>query len=106
MVTSINNFDSAGVNNLTTVRRIGSYYCDITRYDEAMNWYQRTLAGKEKALGKDHPDTLATVYYIALVFKHSALEYFSYEGIAIYLSDTECYIAIGELIAPKNQFSY
>ncbi|KAF3286138.1 hypothetical protein TWF970_009688 [Orbilia oligospora] len=99
-MTSINSFDSAGVNSLTTVKRIGSYYCDIARYGEAMNWYQRALAGK------DHPDTLATVYYIASAPKHSALEYFSYEGIAIYLSDTECYIAIGKLIAPKIQFSY
>ncbi|KAJ6255791.1 hypothetical protein Dda_9472 [Drechslerella dactyloides] len=38
------------------------------KYDEAMRWYERALAGKEKTLGKDHPDTLDTVHAIASVF--------------------------------------
>ncbi|KAF3922111.1 hypothetical protein ABW20_dc0110461 [Dactylellina cionopaga] len=42
------------------------------KYDEAMQWYQQALAGKEKALGKDDPDTLITVNNIA--------EAFSYQG--------------------------
>ncbi|KAF3314504.1 hypothetical protein TWF173_004587 [Orbilia oligospora] len=28
--------------------------------DEAMQWYERALAGKEKALGKDYLSTLVT----------------------------------------------
>ncbi|EPS38343.1 hypothetical protein H072_8027 [Dactylellina haptotyla CBS 200.50] len=38
------------------------------KYDEAMRWYERALAGKEKALGKEHPSILSTVHNIAIVF--------------------------------------
>ncbi|KAJ6258209.1 hypothetical protein Dda_7128 [Drechslerella dactyloides] len=38
------------------------------KYDEAMQWYERALVGRKKALGKDHPDTLSTVHKIASVF--------------------------------------
>ncbi|KAF3240648.1 hypothetical protein TWF128_011263 [Orbilia oligospora] len=40
------------------------------KYDEAMQWYERALAGREKALGKDHPSTLSTVHNIAAVFSN------------------------------------
>ncbi|KAF3234348.1 hypothetical protein TWF217_003778 [Orbilia oligospora] len=40
------------------------------KYDEAMQWYERALAGYEKALGKDHPSTLDTVHNIASVFSN------------------------------------
>src|SRR5437763_1584167 len=39
-------------------------------YGDALEWYERALTGKEKALGKDHPSTLNTVHNIALVFCH------------------------------------
>ncbi|KAL7272427.1 hypothetical protein RUND412_004759 [Rhizina undulata] len=38
------------------------------RYDEALELYQRALAGGEKALGKGHLDTLTTVHDMAMVF--------------------------------------
>jgi tetratricopeptide (TPR) repeat protein len=31
-------------------------------------WYQRALDGREKTLGKGHPDTLATFHNMASVF--------------------------------------
>ncbi|KAF3275832.1 hypothetical protein TWF132_002603 [Orbilia oligospora] len=42
------------------VHSIAAVFSKQGKYDEAMQWYQRALAGKEKALGKDHPSTLAT----------------------------------------------
>ena len=39
-----------------------------------MEWYGRALAGKEKALGKDHPDKLTTVHNMSLVFQCEVLE--------------------------------
>src|SRR5947208_15125339 len=38
------------------------------RYDDALEWHERALAGKEKTLGKDHPSTLDTVNNMAVVF--------------------------------------
>ncbi|KAL7266392.1 hypothetical protein RUND412_011064 [Rhizina undulata] len=38
------------------------------RYDEALELYQRALAGQEKALGKDDLDTLVTAHNMALLF--------------------------------------
>jgi tetratricopeptide (TPR) repeat protein len=40
------------------------------KYDKALEWFQRALDGKEKALGNDHPDTLDTVNNMALVFNN------------------------------------
>jgi len=40
------------------------------RYKQAMELYERALAGYEEALGVDHPDTLGTVNNMALVFGH------------------------------------
>ncbi|KAK6356073.1 hypothetical protein TWF718_000447 [Orbilia javanica] len=40
------------------------------KYDEAMQWYERALAGTKKVLGEDHPSTFDTVNNIALVFKN------------------------------------
>ncbi|KAL7275372.1 hypothetical protein RUND412_001677 [Rhizina undulata] len=45
------------------------------RYEEALDLYQRALAGYEKTLRKDHPSTLTTVHAIALVFDE-ALEFY------------------------------
>ena len=38
------------------------------QYDKALKFYGRALAGEEKSLGVDHPNTLAIVYNMALVF--------------------------------------
>ncbi|RVD84000.1 uncharacterized protein DFL_005767 [Arthrobotrys flagrans] len=40
------------------------------KYDEAMQWYERALSGKENTLGKDHPSILNTVNNMASVFKN------------------------------------
>jgi tetratricopeptide (TPR) repeat protein len=37
-------------------------------YGGALVWFQRALDGRERVLGKDHRDTLDTIYCIALVF--------------------------------------
>jgi tetratricopeptide (TPR) repeat protein len=37
-------------------------------YATAMECYQRALGGREKTLGKDHPDTLSTVHNMGSVF--------------------------------------
>ncbi|KAF3164448.1 hypothetical protein TWF225_001662 [Orbilia oligospora] len=50
------------------VHNIAGVFSNQGKYDEAMQWYQRAIAGSEKALGKDHPSTLDTVNNIALVF--------------------------------------
>ncbi|KAK6356076.1 hypothetical protein TWF718_000450 [Orbilia javanica] len=42
------------------------------KYDDAMQWYERALAGKEKVLGKDHSSTLDIVNSIAVVFSKQA----------------------------------
>ncbi|KAF3112298.1 hypothetical protein TWF706_010885 [Orbilia oligospora] len=41
------------------IYNIAIIFDNQSRYDEAMQWYKRALAGYEKALGKDHPSTLA-----------------------------------------------
>jgi len=47
---------------------LGDVYRRHGGYDKALEWYRRALAGREKALGADHPDTLVTVNQMALVF--------------------------------------
>src|SRR5436305_11233318 len=37
-------------------------------FNDALNSYERELAGKEKVLSKGHPSTLETVHNIAVVF--------------------------------------
>lgn len=53
---------------LRAVNYIGRVFDNQGKYDTAMQWYERALAGREKTLGKDHPDTLTTVHGIGLVF--------------------------------------
>ena len=38
-------------------------------YGAALERYQRALAGEEKTLGKDHPETLTTVQKAAIAFQ-------------------------------------
>ncbi|KAL7276546.1 hypothetical protein RUND412_000469 [Rhizina undulata] len=47
---------------------IGAAFNQLGFLNQAEELYRRSLAGKEKALGSDHPSTLATVNNMALVF--------------------------------------
>ena len=47
-----------------------SFYQSQGRYTEAERLYRRALAGNEKQLGPDHPDTLRTVHGLAIVYDH------------------------------------
>ena len=65
------------------------------KYDTALEWYKRALAGKEKSLGPDHPSTLTTVHNMAFAFWEQgdyvkALQYWerSYEGRRRVLGDS------------------
>ncbi|KAF3931136.1 hypothetical protein ABW20_dc0109170 [Dactylellina cionopaga] len=55
---------------LDLVHNIALTFQHQGKYDKAMRWYERALAGYEKALGVDHPSTLRTVNNIAGVFKN------------------------------------
>ncbi|KAF8533194.1 hypothetical protein BDD12DRAFT_947879 [Trichophaea hybrida] len=47
---------------------VGIVFWEKGDYSSALKWYQRALDGREKILGRDHPDTLTTVNNMALVF--------------------------------------
>ncbi|GMI35440.1 hypothetical protein TeGR_g1209 [Tetraparma gracilis] len=51
---------------LGTVCHIAETYRETGRYSEAMEWGERSLAGEEAELGKNHPSTLISVYNLAL----------------------------------------
>ncbi|RVD86093.1 uncharacterized protein DFL_004387 [Arthrobotrys flagrans] len=53
---------------LASMINIALVFNNQGNYDEVMQWYERALTGREKALGKDHPLTLSTVNDIAGVF--------------------------------------
>ena len=44
---------------LRIAHNMASIFGKQGQYEKALEWYQRALAGKEKALGVDHPDTLS-----------------------------------------------
>ena len=44
------------------------------KYDEALEWYRRALAGQEKSLGKDHQDTISTNLRIEELLREQRLE--------------------------------
>ncbi|KAF3920525.1 hypothetical protein ABW20_dc0108726 [Dactylellina cionopaga] len=48
----------AGIHNIAMVLQ------NQRKFSEAMQWYQKALAGQSKTLGEDHPETLITVYNI------------------------------------------
>jgi len=63
------------VNNLAVVTT------NQGRYEDAREWYERALAGKENVHGKDHPSTLKTVNNMGIYFAsqgryEEALEWF------------------------------
>jgi tetratricopeptide (TPR) repeat protein len=47
---------------------MGTVFNGQGEYGKALEWYRRALDGREKTLGKDHPDTLETVHNMASVF--------------------------------------
>ncbi|KAL7276144.1 hypothetical protein RUND412_000877 [Rhizina undulata] len=49
---------------------LGLTYRELGYYKQVEAFYRNAMAGKEKALGKDHLDTLVTVHNIALVFQN------------------------------------
>ncbi|KAF3112319.1 hypothetical protein TWF706_010906 [Orbilia oligospora] len=53
---------------LSTVNNIALIFSNQSKYDKAIQWYNRALASRKKALGKDHPSTLSTVNNIAAIF--------------------------------------
>ncbi|KAF5861950.1 hypothetical protein ETB97_012273 [Aspergillus alliaceus] len=48
---------------------LGNLYSDQGKLKEAEAMYQRSLAGKEKALGPDHISTLDTVHNLGILYK-------------------------------------
>lgn len=54
---------------LNEFKSMAVLYCDQGEYKKALEWYQRTLIGREAALGKKHPDTLHIINNMAMVYK-------------------------------------
>ncbi|KAF1949112.1 hypothetical protein CC80DRAFT_555727, partial [Byssothecium circinans] len=46
---------------LTSVSQLGSVLERQGKYEEAEAMHQRALEGREKVLGREHPDTLTSV---------------------------------------------
>ena len=59
--------NAAGDEALGLAFKLAHLYLEQGKYDEAKAMYERVLASKERTLGADHPDTLATVNNLALV---------------------------------------
>ncbi|KAF8467212.1 hypothetical protein BDZ91DRAFT_762700 [Kalaharituber pfeilii] len=55
---------------LHTVHNIAVVYEQQGKYSQALELYQRALAGYEKSLGVDHPSTLRTVNNMAVVYEN------------------------------------
>ncbi|KAK6513271.1 hypothetical protein TWF506_009430 [Arthrobotrys conoides] len=55
VITLLNSCDLHSVDTVCAMDKIGEYYFGTARFDEAMQWNEQTLVGKEKALGEDHP---------------------------------------------------
>ena len=61
--------NAAGDEALGLAFELAVLYDEQGKYDEAKAMHERVLAGKERTLGADHPDTLATVHSLATVLK-------------------------------------
>jgi len=53
---------------LHIVDNIALVFDNQGQYEKALEFYERALAGRQKALGVDHPDTLTTVNNMASIF--------------------------------------
>ncbi|GMH57950.1 hypothetical protein TrLO_g7276 [Triparma laevis f. longispina] len=58
-----------------TLNNLGSVYDDLKNYEKAFEYYEKDLKGSEKTLGKNHPDTLATVMNIAIIYVSGLNDY-------------------------------
>ncbi|MCJ1313658.1 hypothetical protein MMC25_007337 [Agyrium rufum] len=56
--------------NSVSATWFGLFYQGQGRYDEAETLFERALAGREKKLGPEHPDTLGTVENLATVYRN------------------------------------
>ncbi|KAK6356045.1 hypothetical protein TWF718_000419 [Orbilia javanica] len=61
---------SSTKDTLDTIHKIAEIFSSQGNYKEAMEWHERVLAGREKTLGKDHPETLKVVNDIAWVLSY------------------------------------
>ncbi|KAK6497455.1 hypothetical protein TWF481_011863 [Arthrobotrys musiformis] len=50
---------------LDIIHKIAVIFSSQGKYDEATEWHEKVLAGREKILGEDHPKTLTTINNIA-----------------------------------------
>ena len=57
------------------MNNLGTVYDDLKDYEKALEYYERALKGKEKTLGKTHPQTLMTVMNIAIVYHVGTKDY-------------------------------
>ncbi|KAF2027559.1 HET-domain-containing protein [Setomelanomma holmii] len=51
-----------------SVSNLGTVLSRQGKYDEAEAMHRRALEGREKVLGREHPDTLTSVYHLAFLF--------------------------------------
>ena len=58
---SAERLDTLVLGTLDRLKNMGHKYYSQGDYAKALEWYHRALDGQEKTLGRDHPDTLATV---------------------------------------------
>src|SRR5258705_167917 len=49
----------------TLTFNLGNVYWEHGRYDKALKYYERALAGREESLGVDHRETLTTINNMA-----------------------------------------
>ena len=69
-VSFLNHGDGLGTQRLILATlSFASFYHSQGRYTEAEQLYGRALAGSEKQLGPDHPETLRTVHNLAIVYQ-------------------------------------
>lgn len=48
-------------------------YATQGKYDMALEWYQRALAGFEKNLGTDHPDTQIVINRLEIFYRQRGM---------------------------------
>ncbi|KZP23813.1 hypothetical protein FIBSPDRAFT_446477 [Athelia psychrophila] len=53
---------------LAMSEKVAWYFLKRGRYNEAETLYERALGGQERQLGADHPDSLATVHGLAILY--------------------------------------
>ena len=64
------------------MNNLASLYCDQGKYGEAEPLYKEALAGHQKALGQDYPDTLLSLNNLASLY-HKQGKYSEAEHVGI-----------------------